>query len=53
MKFYLKTDTENKLLDDKSGSKITIFIINKILEDNNNYIVLDNLYKNINKYSKK
>lgn len=53
MDYYLKTNNGNILLDDKNGIMISIFIINKILKDNRNYCLLENIYKKINLYAKK
>ena len=53
MKYYIKTNDGKKILDDKTGIMLSIHIIKKILEDNKNYCVLEFVYSNINKYSKK
>tara|TARA_B100001093_G_scaffold518584_1_gene603961 strand:+ start:1267 stop:1569 length:303 start_codon:yes stop_codon:yes gene_type:complete len=53
MNFFLKTNDENKYIDDKLGVVISVHIINKILEDNGNYCLLETIYNNINKYAKK
>tara|TARA_B100001094_G_C18150367_1_gene783337 strand:+ start:1190 stop:1492 length:303 start_codon:yes stop_codon:yes gene_type:complete len=52
MTYYLKTNNQNKELDIKTQFMISVHIINKILENNNNKCTLDIIYKNINKYAK-
>jgi len=52
MPYYLKTNSEKKLLDLKTEFMICIHIINKIIDDNHNYCLLDTIYNHINKYAK-
>tara|TARA_B100001094_G_C18138463_1_gene776509 strand:+ start:570 stop:872 length:303 start_codon:yes stop_codon:yes gene_type:complete len=53
MNYYIKTKSKKEILDEKTGQMISIFIIKKIIEDNQNFCVLEKIYSNINNYSKK